>query len=333
MGRPFEQLTPRGQVRRLRAVASVALARFGLPDAAFDKLDHFENTTFRVRGRPGYLLRLHRPGYQTPETIESELCWLDALDRDTDLRVPRPVTSPDGERVVLAQSDSGPESRACTLLQWMPGPVLGRRPVTADELAIIGELLARVHVHASSWTHPSGFRRRPFDWRSLLGEGTGYGDLDVAWSRLPKKHGSALRDRAEELRDELTTLSRASEHHGLIHGDLHRHNVIVLRGGHGIIDFDDCGAGWFLYDFASALHGWQSRPDYAEAREKLFEGYRRHRPLDDDQVRAELPVLLELRELSWLLWAADRAAEHRHFAEHLPEWCPIIAKRLKAGYW
>jgi hypothetical protein len=79
------------------------LAAYGLEDARLTLLSHRYNTTFRVEVPGGpYVLRISRPQVQTAETIESEMAWLGALRRETDLGVPEPVRSRDGPHVVLA---------------------------------------------------------------------------------------------------------------------------------------------------------------------------------------------------------------------------------------
>jgi hypothetical protein len=56
-----------------------------------------------------YLLRINRPRVQTPDTIGSEMAWLSALRRDTDLGVPEPVAARDGSFVVLAGDPGVPK--------------------------------------------------------------------------------------------------------------------------------------------------------------------------------------------------------------------------------
>ena len=46
--KPFEQLTARGQVQRLRPVARAILDAYGFDEASFCKVHHWQNTTFRV---------------------------------------------------------------------------------------------------------------------------------------------------------------------------------------------------------------------------------------------------------------------------------------------
>ena len=67
-------------------------------------INHSENQTFLVeterRGR--FTLRVHRPGYQSRPAIESELAWMAALRRDTDVPIPEPLPGADGQ---LADSE------------------------------------------------------------------------------------------------------------------------------------------------------------------------------------------------------------------------------------
>ncbi len=99
----WRSLSRRGQLVSLRRVGRAALAAHGLGDARLTLLSDQYNTTFRVEARGGpYVLRISRPQVHTAETIESEMAWLGALGRETDLGVPEPVRSRNGSFVVLA---------------------------------------------------------------------------------------------------------------------------------------------------------------------------------------------------------------------------------------
>src|SRR5262245_25988595 len=102
----FEALTYAGQVRRLRRLAERALGAYGLGGARLAALTNSENMTFRVDAPDGerYVLRIHRPNRKSVAAIRSELLWLAALRRDTDLIVPDPVPSADGALVTLAEA-------------------------------------------------------------------------------------------------------------------------------------------------------------------------------------------------------------------------------------
>src|SRR5436309_679082 len=95
---PFETLSHRGQIPRLRRVAESALACYGLAGAPVRLLTHRSNTLFSV-GRD-YVLRINRPDPPPVARLRGELIWLDALRHDTDLIVPEPVATRDGEWLV-----------------------------------------------------------------------------------------------------------------------------------------------------------------------------------------------------------------------------------------
>lgn len=68
------------------------------------------NTTFRVDGRAGgrYVLRVQRIGGPTAAMVRSEAAWLAALCRDTDLVLPEPVPTQDGDLVTVVGHDGVP---------------------------------------------------------------------------------------------------------------------------------------------------------------------------------------------------------------------------------
>ena len=131
--KPFADLTPRGQVSRLRPVARAVLEAYGFEDAAFRKVRHWQNTTFRVdvpalarpwkqsdQFIPGrYLLRISRPYERTAAQIEGELAWLGALSAEGRLTVPKPLRTVSGDSSVVISNtnhqglDGGEERDPC----------------------------------------------------------------------------------------------------------------------------------------------------------------------------------------------------------------------------
>lgn len=118
----FASLSRREQLSGLRRLGRTALARYGLEDARLTVQRYEHNLTFRVDARGGpYLLRINRPRVHTPDTVGSEMAWLSALGRDTDLRVPEPAAARDGSCVVVACDPGVPEPRVCVLLRGSTG--------------------------------------------------------------------------------------------------------------------------------------------------------------------------------------------------------------------
>ncbi|HRE26528.1 MAG TPA: phosphotransferase, partial [Anaerolineales bacterium] len=82
-----------------------ALAPYGLTDARVRLLARHTNTLYRVDTADGrYVFRVSAPGLRTEREVASELSWLNALRRDTDLVVPEVVATRSGRRFVSVGS-------------------------------------------------------------------------------------------------------------------------------------------------------------------------------------------------------------------------------------
>lgn len=335
--RAFASLSRRGQVGRLRRIGQEALASFGLVGAPLRLLGYEHNTTFRVDAHDGpFLLRINRPHMHTPETVASEMAWLGALRRDTDLGVPEPVVAHDGSSVVVASHPGVPEPHACVLLRWIDGRFVDRR-LRPAHLMRVGALEAQLQQHALSWLPPSGFLRPRVD--ALTNHGR---EISLAHSAaVARKSDHPTQedgDRGLQLVEELVsvadaslfaralevvwsttrTLAEAPDAFGLIHGDLHYENFLFHRGEAHAIDFDDCGWGFHLYDLAVTLSELEGRPRYTELRDALLEAYAQHRPLPRDHA-AHLEALLLLRRMQMLLWILE-SREHAAFRNRWRAW-------------
>jgi hypothetical protein len=125
-------LTHREQITRLRRLAVRALDAYPLTDPQLRFVTHGENTTFKVEASTDdgtverFLLRVHRPGrhgrfVDADAAIRSELRWLMALRAQTDLSVPEPLLTRDGELTTTAAAAGVPQPRTCSVLRWMDG--------------------------------------------------------------------------------------------------------------------------------------------------------------------------------------------------------------------
>jgi len=235
-------------------------------------LGHSENVTFRVDTRNHqnfatseeydeqalFLLRIHYPIaefrdriWQQNAVIESELIWLTALHRDTDLVVPQPVQNLNGSFITSIAIDDISETLNCTLLKWVDGSPLDTEP-TPTQARRVGKLMAQLHQHASLWELPSGLTRPKYDWeqlqvslmelRSLVDVGT-ISVIDFA----------VLESVVQRISNVMTALEKTRTNWGLIHADLNENNYIFYAGEARAIDFSCCGFGYYLYDIAHTL--------------------------------------------------------------------------------
>lgn len=322
--RPYESLTYRGQAGRVREIAKRVVDHFDLPCDKLELIFHGENTTFRVRNTRAsdYLVRVHRPGYQNRQTIRSELEFLSALRRDTELIVPRPVGEGDGD--VVRFDAPGVELRDVVAFEWIPGRFSSK--FSPFKMERLGRFVAQLHLYAEQYTPSERFERQFWNIDGLLGENMGGGT-----SLLPEAHRGLTEEVVYRADEVFNRLGRDPDVWGVIHADLHHGNRLIQNGEVAAIDFDDLGFGHYLYDLAVIL-GWpyrKHREAYPELLAAFLRGYRERRPIRDDHV-AVLPAFFAMRFLAITLWVIGRAEDNPHFAARAKQYEKTFVDDLRA---
>jgi Ser/Thr protein kinase RdoA (MazF antagonist) len=98
----------------------------------------------------------------------------------------------------------------------------------------------------------------------------------------------------------MTTYSERADV-GLIHADLMRENIFDGADGLALIDFDDCGWAYRLYDLMTELAQSLDDSDLADQTTHLIAGCAAQRPISTEG-QALLPVFAFLRVLAGLGW-------------------------------
>lgn len=292
----YEDLTPRGKLRRTGQIARAALEAFGFTEARLRLMVDAGNTTYRVKAvDPNpvggslyvdgcYSLRLHQPGYQNEGAVDSELEWLYALS-EAGLPVPQPLTTKEGKLSVEVSVPGVPVARRCSLLRWVKGR-MAAKPVRPWHMKAIGRLIAQLQNHASSWRPPPGFVRRHYDRNGLWGDDTGTGyTANEVWPKIPRRYFEAFNEVTIRVEQVMEDWGKGPDVYGLIHADLGTEaNVLFHRGEARAIDFDDGGYGYWMYDLAIPLvdlEGDEALPTYRDA---LLEGYSEIRSIPEEQL-------------------------------------------------
>jgi hypothetical protein len=216
-------------------------------------------------GPPGEGAARHGRRLDSAAAVGSELDWLTALRADTGLSVPEPVRTTTGKLTTAAASPDVPEPRVCPLLRWMDGRVHSSVPRQVH-LRRLGSVMARLHNHASQWCPPAGFARIRWDWETFFGDTMVYEGINAAdaWDLIPADLRRKFDRVASGMQRVMTQLGDGADQVGLIHADLHLDNALFWRDDVRIIDFDDCGFGYWLYDIAVPL--WELRHRRLDAR-------------------------------------------------------------------
>jgi Ser/Thr protein kinase RdoA (MazF antagonist) len=305
----FADLTSAGRARRLRRLALSALDAYEISVSRLVRL-HGWNTTFRVDSQNGerHVLRVQRPDGPTSTMVASELAWLMALGRDTDLAVPQPVANRHGDLITVADDPGIPECRTCVLFEWVYGRFLDAG-LTATHLRAVGALTARLQQHGQTMPVRDGFDRRWVDDVTELGrsraESLSPAVISAARDLVNDLHpggGAVVAEVLERARRTQNVLGCGPDVYGLIHADLHQGNYLFHGDEVRVIDFDDCGWGHFAYDLAVTVSELEHLPRQASLRAALIAGYRSVRPLSAEQ-EAAIDDFVALRHLQLALWA------------------------------
>jgi Ser/Thr protein kinase RdoA (MazF antagonist) len=303
---------------QIHELAVAALRRFDLdPNATATLCNVSENHTYRVDDPATgsrFALRIHRPEYRTVAEIESELDWVDALRAEAVVDAPDVVRATDGARVTsVATSDLG--ARNVVLFEWLAGvqPDLDHGDAAANQFETLGAISARMHRHARRWRRPAGFSRPSWDYECTLGS-SGH------WGSWQDGLGIGAEERRQLGRLDATIAARLRDYgqgearFGLVHADIRLANLLIDGEQVRVIDFDDCGFSWYMYDYATTVSFMEDHPRVPELRDAWVRGYRSVDELDG-AAEAELETFVMLRRLLLVAWIGS----HHTFASEAAE--------------
>jgi Ser/Thr protein kinase RdoA (MazF antagonist) len=319
----------------LNRLGQMMKAHWGLDCTAVESIKVRENAVFAVHLQGGgkVVLRVHRSGYHSDAALSSECTWMRALS-DHGIEVPRHVLSKNGNPFECLLIEGFAGLRQVDVFHWINGPQLGSiEKGLGTEAGGVGEifrklgtLAARIHNQSSAWPLPSNFNRHAWDATGLAGEQPFWGrfwELDM----LSAAERALFMRLKQTLFRDLQALGTTPTQYSLIHADLLPENILVDGTRLQVIDFDDAGFGWHVFELATSLYFLRRETYYDEARDALIEGYRQARPLPDSHL-ALLPMFLAARGSTYLGWIHTRQGEPiaREMAPQLIEAAALAAE-------
>lgn len=255
----------------IHALAAEAAAHWGGTPSRL--LRHRENAVFEMAlpGGTRAALRLHRQGYQDHAAIRSELWWCAALAA-AGVAVPAALPCQTGALLVTLAG-----GRHASAIAWVEGAPLGEAgqpfarpwPVVLDQHHALGRLVRQMHDATDRMTLPAGFTRPRWDAAGLVGDAPFWGRFWDHPGAAPDQRALLLRAR-DFLRERLVTHAAPL---GPIHADLLRENILVQDNALSLIDFDDSGIGYRLYDLGTAMSQNLYERDPTALRDALMAGY------------------------------------------------------------
>jgi Ser/Thr protein kinase RdoA (MazF antagonist) len=167
----------------------------------------------------------------------------------------------------------------------------------------LGAITARLHKHTRTWRRPEGFERFTWDFETTLGEAPRWGrwrdGLGMNAARLD------LFGRTVDLiRERLARYGAGPDRFGLAHCDLRLGNLLWQQRELKVIDFDDCGFSWYMYDAATSISFYEHLPQAASLLEFWLEGYRTVSGIGKAE-EEEIPTFIMLRRLLLVAWVGS----------------------------
>ncbi|MBB3127256.1 Ser/Thr protein kinase RdoA (MazF antagonist) [Paenibacillus rhizosphaerae] len=261
-------------------IAQHALAQYDINVVSVSPVAQSGAAVFKIEDYQGllYSLRVHISKISTLEkmwtrrdVLDSELVWLDALNRGTSLTLPVPKRNRQGSYVTQVDDIS------CTMLSWVEGEQ--KQYFTSDqELKSTAEMTAALHHHAREWQPPSSFIR-PTVHRERIQNALDLVKQQVQGGLLDAHDVQILEAAGEKAMALLDTLPKTKLTWGVLHGDIVPTNIVFVEGAANPIDFGACGFGPFLTDLAitfTFIH--------PHARQQYMDWYGEHFPLPNDSV-------------------------------------------------
>ncbi|HNP35957.1 MAG TPA: phosphotransferase [Woeseiaceae bacterium] len=308
----FDELPADDQANRMAASARRALESWGIGNAKLALIKYRENAVFAVdTGATRYALRVHRHAYHGLAELRSELQWIAALGAAS-IDVPTIVPTEDGSLLASVPCDGLPEPVQVDLFEWIEGAQLGSVEAGVagsdaqirQNYATVGRLAARVHEQSAAWTPPDGFVRHAWDEEGLAGEQPFWGRFWELPSLQRDERELLERARSRMYRD-LRALPKNRDRYSMIHADFAPENLLVDGTRVRLIDFDDAGFGWHLFELATSLYFIMGESYFELARDALIDAYCSERPLSDEDLE-QLPLFFLARACTYVGWVHTR---------------------------
>lgn len=299
------------------------LRDFGLRGATVEHLDSIDHCNVRVNAETGaYFLKI-LASECSESPLRSRLQFLDFL-REGGLPIAAAIHTTTGQPFSRVTIDG--RERLATLSRWIDGQTLRDR---TDEQWIesCGELLARLHVRSREFDPPSGFEATVWD-EVCAPPAEGWLQEFLADAPLDQHAREVIDRTVTRTRTVRDRLPRDRSHYGLIHADFHGGNLIFDGRTIWIVDLDDAGWGYFLFDVAwPAMLFSKRHPDTGAFLEPFLRGYERLRPLANIERRLLPEILLTAGIGALEMVHASQIANDAPLAK---EWLSAIVEWLES---
>lgn len=316
-------------------IAKKAVQLFYPEVSSIRLLNYSENITYlaeRKDGKGSAILRLNRPGYHTKKELEAELIWMKAIKNHTSIIVPEPIAGANGQFIQeIADVNNSGQPYHCVMFSYLKGETPDE--MNENELLFhfenLGEITAHLHNHVENWKESKIICRPTWEYETMLGKKAKWGRWQDGLGITPQLV-QLFEKVSNTIYHRLNRFGKTPDRFGLIHADLRLANLLVESDQLKVIDFDDCGFGWYLYDLAAALSFIEHKDYVPDLIQSWLKGYKKVRTLSKEE-EEEIPTFIMLRRLmliGWISSHSDNETAQKMGAEFTFQTVPLAEKYL-----
>ena len=168
-----------------------------------------------------------------------------------------------------------------------------------------GDCRAHSPALGAFWQQPDEFVRHAWDEEGLIGANPFWGRF---WEleQLSDEQRELLQLARRTARKDLRQYGRHLGNFGMIHADLVPENLLIEGPQLRLIDFDDAGFGWHMFELATALYFTLDEPHHREIANALLSGLTGLVRTLTERDEALLPLFLFLRGTTYVGWVQSR---------------------------
>jgi Ser/Thr protein kinase RdoA (MazF antagonist) len=318
---PFAEMSQEDQLAYIQSLVPQFAAEFELDVKDIENVNLGFNASFKVTTKSNqiFAFRININSKKEAQELAAESQWLRRLADLDSIEAPTPLQARSGEFFASVWSDHLEKDLLCLGYAWIEGTIPGEDPTKEDYLQI-GRNMAHLHNSTLDWM-PTGSASMPHLNTTLMSSTSNYPD-----NRIDDELYAMIQDlmtASNKVHERLSAESALQP----IHADLHAENVVRKPDGiQAVIDFDDCGIGFPLQDFA--ISSFYLR-DESPFEEYVFEGYSEVRPVpafsqEDFELLVISRQIVLLNDLLQVTTAEER--------EFVPTYLEYTRKRFQHFY-
>jgi len=281
----------------MEKILKYAAICFGFEIKNAEPIQSGSNEIYKLqKSGANFYLRVSEKSYSY---LEGEIDWLIFL-KDS-IEIPVPVLSKNSKLIETIQIDE--KGYQLCLFTELLGSSWNKNNMTKWNETLFfnwGKAMGKLHTLTKQYTPSMNTTKRPsFEDDHYLPEDFKF---------LP-----TISKLLEDINREILALPRDSDSFGLIHCDMHPHNLLIYENEVHVLDFDDCTYAWFALDIGLALYHalWWGIPEHIvdqntyakELIQHFLKGYLSVNQLSEFWLK-QIPLFMKWRQIGALGWFA-----------------------------